>query len=128
MSELLVITVVSVGVAIVVVCAVRVWRAFANLTVTIESQHTEMASVITDLTARISALEQDVSNYGQELNSIRTEFAIYITREDTSGIDYEEAVKAAASGQGAEAISGNFGLRDSEAQLLVAVYGSAQAI
>lgn len=92
-----------------------------------DTQLSAVSAGVVDLSARISALEQGLTVHGDDIEGIRSEFAQHITRGDNPDADYEQAIKAASTGHTAYSISESYGLRETEAQLLVAVYGGKQA-
>lgn len=84
---------------------------------------TQLASSMADISERLTTLEQGLRRRHRELEGIRAEFSLRDSRVLPSGIDYNEAIKQASGGSDVDSICDKIGLSDTEAELLVAVYG-----
>jgi len=74
----------------------------------------------------LATLQGALDDQGRELDAIRSEIALHFTRRETRVAEYELAIKAASSGKSSAEVQDTYGLRDAEAQLLVAVYGGGK--
>ena len=92
----------------------------------VESGNAETAEKLAVLTKNIAALQDALHDQGQELTAIRSEVALHLTRRESGAAEYALAVKAASSGKSPAEVEDAYGLREAEAQLLVAVHGGAK--
>lgn len=90
----------------------------------IEASNNQVAEKLDALSVKLNEIESGLTDHGRDLDAIRAEFALHITSNEAGGADYEQAIKAASGGISSDELKQAYGLRDAEAQLLVAVYGN----
>ncbi len=96
-----------------------------KVTLTMQSGNADMVEKMALMAENLTTLQSAVYEQGHELDAIRSEFALHLTRRETREVDYELAIKAASSGKSCAEVQDTYGLREAEAQLLVTVYGGA---
>ncbi len=124
MPEYFAITLVTIGFALfVALAAIVIAKQLNRFQQQVDDNIASLSGKVSELSERITELQQGVVVHGRDLEAIRAEFAMHITSDGSSEIDYQQAIKAASGGVSATEVSERYGLREAEAQLLVAVYG-----
>ena len=122
MPEYLAIVVVIAG--LLVLGAVFLMHTLNKVMQTVKSGNAELTEKLASLNETVTSLQNGLSEHSRELDAIRSEFALNLTRRETGEAEYELAIKAAANGETPQEVQEAYGLREAEAQLLVAVYGN----
>lgn len=122
MPEYLAILVVTAG--LVVLVAVLLIFAFLKIQRQMVSQASQIEQKIDSLADRLGAIEGAYGEHSQDLEAIRSEYALHFATQSQGNTNHEEAIKAVSSGLSVEEVSETYGLREAEAKLLVSVYGN----
>ncbi|OED37910.1 hypothetical protein AB833_21775 [Chromatiales bacterium (ex Bugula neritina AB1)] len=111
------------GVLLLVVSMTWLIKAMFRRFTQLQESTTQLANSMADISERLTSLEQGLRRRHRELEGIRAEFSLRDSRVVPNGIDYNEAIKQASGGSDADSLRDKIGLSDTEAELLVAVYG-----